>query len=36
MKKFKNDENLSIINKTNNPTKGEKKVQDGRTQILAN
>jgi hypothetical protein len=36
MKKLKNDENLSIINETKNPTKGEKKVQDGRTQILAN
>jgi len=36
VKKFKNDENLSIINKTKNPTKGEKKVQDGKTQTLAN
>ncbi len=25
MKKFQNDENLSIINETKNPTKGEKK-----------
>jgi hypothetical protein len=33
---FKNDENLPFIIKTNNPTKGEKKVQDGRTQVLAN
>jgi hypothetical protein len=24
MKKFKNDENLSIINKTKNPTRGKK------------
>ncbi len=31
MKEFKNDENLPIINKTKNSTKGEKKVQDGRT-----
>jgi hypothetical protein len=31
VKEFKNDENLPIINKTNNPTKGERKVQDGRT-----
>jgi hypothetical protein len=30
VKEFKNDENLPIINKTKNPTKGEKKVQDGR------
>jgi hypothetical protein len=36
VKKFKNNENLPIINKTNNPTKGEKKVQDGSTQVLAN
>jgi hypothetical protein len=32
----KNDENLPIINKTKHTTKGEKKVQDGRTQVLAN
>jgi hypothetical protein len=31
VKGFKNDENLPIINKTKIPTKGEKKVQDGRT-----
>jgi hypothetical protein len=31
LKEFKNDENLPIINKTKNPTKGEKKVQGGRT-----
>jgi hypothetical protein len=36
VKELKNDENLPIINKTNNPTKGEKKIQDGRTQLLAN
>jgi len=30
------DENLPIIKKTKHPTKGEKKVQDGRTQVLAN
>jgi hypothetical protein len=36
VKQFKNDENLSIINETNNPTKGDKKVQDGKTQFLAN
>jgi hypothetical protein len=36
MKEFKNDENLLIINKTKNPTKGEKKVQDGKTQVLVN
>jgi hypothetical protein len=36
VKKFQNDENLSIINETKNPTKGEKKVQDGRIKILAN
>jgi len=36
MKRFKIDENLSIINRTKNPTKGGKKVQDGKTQILAN
>jgi hypothetical protein len=34
VKEFKNDENLQIINKTKNPTKGEKKVQDGRTPSL--
>jgi hypothetical protein len=34
VKEFKNDENLPIINKTNNPTKGERKVQDGRTTSL--
>jgi hypothetical protein len=27
---------LPIINKTKHPTKGEKKLQDGRTQVLAN
>jgi ribosome biogenesis protein Nip4 len=27
VKEFKNDENLSIINKTNNPTKGEKRYK---------
>jgi hypothetical protein len=36
VKEFKNDENLPFINKTNNPTKGDKKVQDGRTQVMAN
>jgi hypothetical protein len=36
VKEFKNDENVPIINKTKNPTKGEKKVQDGSTQVLAN
>jgi hypothetical protein len=36
VKEFKNDENLPIINKTKNTTKGEKKVQDGSTQVLAN
>jgi hypothetical protein len=36
VKQLKNDKNLSIINETNNPTKGEEKVQDGRTQLLAN
>jgi hypothetical protein len=31
------DENLPIINKTKHrTTKGKKKVQDGRTQVLAN
>jgi hypothetical protein len=30
------DENLTIINKTKHSTKGERKVQDGRTQVLAN
>jgi hypothetical protein len=30
------DENLSIIDKTKHPTKGEEKVQGGKTQILAN
>ncbi len=30
------DENLPITNKTNHQTKGEKKVQDGRTQVLTN
>jgi hypothetical protein len=30
------DENLPIINKTKHPTKGRKKVQDGRTQVLTN
>jgi hypothetical protein len=29
------DENLPIVNKTKHVTKGEKKVQDGRTQVLA-
>jgi hypothetical protein len=29
-------ENLPIINKTEHSTKGEKMVQDGRTQVLAN
>lgn len=28
-------ENQPIINKTKHPTKGEKKVRDGRTQVLA-
>jgi hypothetical protein len=36
VKEFKNDQILPIINKINNPTKGEKKVQDGNTQVLAN
>jgi hypothetical protein len=36
VKEFKNDENLPIINKPNNPTKGEKKIQDGNTQVLTN
>jgi hypothetical protein len=36
VKEFKNGENLPIINKTKNPIKGEKKVQDGRTKVLAN
>jgi hypothetical protein len=36
VKEFKNDESLPIINKIKNPTKGEKKVQDGSTQVLAN
>jgi len=27
---------LPIINKTKHTTKGEKKLQDGRTQVLAN
>jgi hypothetical protein len=27
---------LSIINKTKHPTKGEKKVQNEKTQVLAN
>jgi len=27
---------LSIINKTKHPTKGEKKIQDARTQVLTN
>jgi hypothetical protein len=31
VKELKNDENLPIINKTKSPTKGEEKVQDGRT-----
>jgi hypothetical protein len=31
-----NGENLLTINKTKHPTKGEKNVQDGRTQVLAN
>jgi hypothetical protein len=31
-----NDENMSIINKTKQPTKGRKKVQDERTQVLTN
>jgi hypothetical protein len=30
------DENLPIINKTKHSTKGEKKVQDRRTQVLTN
>jgi hypothetical protein len=25
-----------IINKTKHPTKGDQKIQDGRTQVLAN
>jgi hypothetical protein len=29
-------ENLPIIKKTKHPTKGKKKVQDGKTQVLAN
>jgi len=29
------DENLPNINKTKHPTKGEKKVQDGRNQLQA-
>jgi len=29
-------ENLPIINKTKHPSKGMKKMQDGRTRILAN
>jgi hypothetical protein len=36
VKEFLNDENLPIINKTKNPTNGGKKVQDGRTQVIAN
>jgi hypothetical protein len=32
----RNDENLPTINKTKHTTKREKKVQDGRTQALAN
>jgi hypothetical protein len=35
VKESKNDENLPIINKTNSSTKGEEKVQDRRTQVLA-
>jgi hypothetical protein len=27
---------MPIIDKTKHPTKGDKKVQDGRTQVLAN
>jgi hypothetical protein len=30
------DENLPIINKTKHPRKGEKKIEDRRTQVLAN
>jgi hypothetical protein len=33
---LRNDENLPIIKKTKHPTKGKKKVQDGKTQVLAN
>ncbi len=33
---LQNDENLPIIKKTKHPTKGKKKVQDGKTQVLAN
>jgi hypothetical protein len=36
VKEFKNDENLPITNIKKNPTNGEKKVQNGRTQVLAN
>jgi hypothetical protein len=35
VKEFKNDENLPIINKTKNPTKGEKKYKMEGPQVLA-